>query len=107
MVRTERKAEHKPPPIEHTSHIRKTPEKLSSVLNNRTLCDITHLLDPNKRNSSDSPITFLTHTIHCHDRTHKHLLSLDLDSQVFHMQCFSLTLQLNSSSSSYPHGSRT
>ena len=54
MVRTERKAEHKPPPIEHTSHIRKTPEKLSSVLNNCTLRDITHLLDPNKRNSSDS-----------------------------------------------------
>ena len=46
MVQTEHKAEHKPPHIEHTSPIRKTPEKLSSVLNNCTLHDITHLLDP-------------------------------------------------------------
>ena len=36
MVQTEQKAEYKPPPIEHTSPIRKTPEKPSSVLNNRT-----------------------------------------------------------------------
>ena len=46
MVQTEQKAEHKPPPIEHTSPIRNTPEKLSSVLNSRTIKDITHLLDP-------------------------------------------------------------
>ena len=57
MVQTEQKAEHKTPPIEHTSTIRNTPEKLSSVLNNRTVKDITHLLDPYKRNSSDTLIT--------------------------------------------------
>ena len=54
MVQTEHKAEHKPPPIEHTSPIRNTSEKVSSVLNNRTLRDISHLLDTYKRNSSDS-----------------------------------------------------
>ena len=81
MVQTEHKAEHKPPPIEHTSPIRNTPEKFSSVLNNHTLRTITHLLDPYKRNSSDSPITTLTHIIHCFDRTHKLLESLYLDSQ--------------------------
>ena len=80
MVLTEHKAEHKPPPIEHTSPIRNTSEKLSSVLNNRTLHDLTHLLDPYKRNPSDSLITTLTHLIHCYDRTHKLLQSLDLDS---------------------------
>ena len=42
MVQTEQKVEHKPPPFEHTSPIRNTPEKLSSVLNNRTIKDITH-----------------------------------------------------------------
>ena len=46
MVQTEQKAEHNPPPVEHTSSIQNTPEKLSSVLNNRTSKDITHLLDP-------------------------------------------------------------
>ena len=46
MVQTEQKAEHKPPPIEHTSPIRNTPEKHSSVLNSRTIKDITHLLYP-------------------------------------------------------------
>ena len=60
---------------------RNTPEKLSSVLNNRTLRDITHLLDPYKRNASDSLITTLTHITHCYDRTHKLLQSLHLDSQ--------------------------
>ena len=78
---TEDKAEHEPPPNEHTSPIRNTFEKLSSVLNNRTLRDITHILDPYKRNSSDSLITTLTHIIHCYDRTHKLLQSLELDSQ--------------------------
>ena len=43
MVQTEPKAEHKPPPIEHTSPVRNTPEKLSSVFNNRTIRDITFL----------------------------------------------------------------
>ena len=81
MVQTENKAEHKPLFIEHTSPIRNTPEKRSSVLNIRTLRDITHQLDPYKRNSSDSLITTLTHIIPCYDRTHKLLQSLDLDSQ--------------------------
>ena len=52
IVQTEHKAEHKPPPTEHTSPIRNTPEKLSSVLYNRTIHDETHLLDPYNRNSS-------------------------------------------------------
>ena len=81
MVQTEHKAEHKPPPIAHTSPIRNTSENLSSVLFNRTLCYIRHLLDPYKQNSSDSLITTLTHLIHCCDRTHKLLQSLELDSQ--------------------------
>ena len=83
MVQKEHKAEHKPPPTKHTSPIRTTPEKLSSLLKNRTLtqCDITNLSDPYKRNSSNSLITTLTHTIHCYDRTHKLLQPLDLDSQ--------------------------
>ena len=81
MVQTEQKAEQKPPPIEHTSPIRNTPEKLSSILTNRTIKDITYLLDTCERNSSDTLITTLTHIIHCYDRTHKLLQSLDLDSQ--------------------------
>ena len=43
MVQIEHKAEHKPHPIEHTSPIRNTPEKLSTVLNNGILRDISHL----------------------------------------------------------------
>ena len=81
MVQAEQKADHKPPPIEHTSPFRNTPEKLSSVLSNRTLRDTTDILDPYKRHSSDSLITTLTHMIHCYDRTHKLLQSLDLDPQ--------------------------
>ena len=65
----------------HSSPIKNTPDKLSSVLNNRTLRDITNLLDPYKRNPSDTPITTLTHILHCYDRTHKLLQTLDLDSQ--------------------------
>ena len=80
MVQTENKAEHKPL-VEQTAPICTTSDKLSSILNNRTLRDITQLLDPYKRNQSDSPITTLTHLKHCHDRTHKLLKSLDLDSQ--------------------------
>ena len=41
MVQIEYTSEHKPPLNEHTSPIRNTPEKLSSVLNNRTLRNIT------------------------------------------------------------------
>ena len=81
IVQTENQSEHKPPPTELTSPIRNTSKKLSSILNNRTLRDITQLLEPYKRNPSDSLITTLTYLIHCHDRTHKFLQPLDLDSQ--------------------------
>ena len=70
MVQTENKSEHKTPLVEHTSPIRTTSDKLSSILNNRTLRDITQLLNPYKRNPCDSPITTLTHFVHCHDRAH-------------------------------------
>ena len=46
MVQTENKSQHKIPLMEHTSPIRTTSEKLSYTLNNRTLRDITQLLDP-------------------------------------------------------------
>ena len=39
------------------------------------------MLDPYKRNPSDSPITTLNHLIHCYDRTSKLLQTLNLDSQ--------------------------
>ena len=61
--------------------MKNTPDIFSSVLNNRTLRDITNLLDPYKRNPSDTPIITLTHILHCYDRTHKLLQTLDLDSQ--------------------------
>ena len=77
MVQNEPKTEHK----SHTSPIRNTPDTLSSVLNNRTLRDITNLLDPYKRTPSETPITTITHILHCYDRTHKLLQTLDLDSQ--------------------------
>ena len=77
MVQTLRKAEYK----SHSSSIRNTPEKFFSVLNNCSLRAITHLLDPCKRNTSDTLITTLTHIIHCYDRTHKLLQSLDLYPQ--------------------------
>ena len=67
MVQAEQKTEHK----SHTSPIK----------NNRTLRDITNLLEPYKRNSSETSITTLTHILHCYDRTHKLLQTLDLDSQ--------------------------
>ena len=77
MVHSEHRTEHK----SHTSPIRNTPDKLSSVLNNRTLRNITNLLDPYKRTPSETPFTTLTHILHCYDRTHKLLRTLDLDSQ--------------------------
>ena len=77
MVQAEQKTEHK----SHSSPIKNTPDKLSSVLNNRTLRDVTRLFDPYKRNPSDTPITILTHILHWYDRTHKLLQTLDLDSQ--------------------------
>ena len=77
MVQAEHKTEHK----SHSSPIKTTPDKLTSVLNNRTLRDMTNLLEPYKRNPSETPITTLTHILHCYDRTHKLLQTLDLDSQ--------------------------
>ena len=77
MVQAEQKTEHK----SHSSPIKKTPDKLSSVLNNQTFRDMTNLLEPYKLNSSETPITTLTHILHCYDRTHKLLQTLDLDSQ--------------------------
>ena len=61
MVQTEHKEEHK----SHTSPIRNTPEYLSLSLNFRTLRDITHLMDPYKRNTSDT---------HHHSHTNNTLL---------------------------------
>ena len=58
-----------------------TSEKLSNMLNNRTLKDLTQMLDPYKRNPSDSPLTTLNHLIHCHDRTSQLRQTLDLDYQ--------------------------
>ena len=80
MVQAEQKTEHK----SHASPIKNAPDKLSSVLNNRTLRDITNLLEPFNRNSSETPITTLTHILHCYDRTHALLQTLDLDSQTHH-----------------------
>ena len=74
-------AEHKPEHKSHTSLIRNTPDKLSSVMNNRTLRDLTNFLDPYKRNLPETPFTTLTHILHCYDRTHKLLQTPDLDSQ--------------------------
>ena len=81
MVQTENKSEHKFPNVEHTSPNRNTSDKLFSMLNDRTLRDITQLLDPYKQSPSDSIVTTLTHLIHYHDRTKKLLRTLDLDSQ--------------------------
>ena len=77
MVQAEQKSEHKVP----SSPRKNTPDKLSSVLNNRTLRDITNLLDPYKRTPSETLIITLTHILHCYDRTHKLLQTLDQDSQ--------------------------
>ena len=77
MVQAEQKTEHKL----HSSPIKNAPDKPSSVLNNRTFRDMTNLLEPYKRNPSETPITTLTQILHCYDRTHKLLQTLDLDSQ--------------------------
>ena len=81
MVQTEQKAERKPPTTEHTSPIRNAPEKLSYVLNDRTLRKIDHLMETYKQNSSDSAVTTLTHLVHSYERIQKLLQSLDIDSQ--------------------------
>ena len=49
------------------------------MLNSRTLKDRTQMLQPYKKNPSDSPITTLNHLIHCYDRTSKLLQTLDID----------------------------
>ena len=61
MVQAEQKSEHK----SLFSPIKNAPDKLSSVLNNRTLRDMTNLPEPHKRNPSETPITTLTHILHC------------------------------------------
>ena len=84
MVQTEQKrtySDHKSatkPPIKHSQT---TSEKLSTMLNNCTLKNLTQMLDPYKQNPSDSPITTLIRLIHCYDRISKLLQTLDLDSQ--------------------------
>ena len=77
MVQAEHKTEHKTP----SSPIKNAPDKLSFVLNNGTLRDMTNLLEPYKRNPSETPLTTLTHILHCYDRTHNFLQTLDLDCQ--------------------------
>ena len=77
MVQAEQKKEHKLP----SSPIKNPSDKLSSVLNNRTRRDITNLLDRYKPTPSETPITTHTYILHCYDRTHKLLHTLDLDSQ--------------------------
>ena len=81
-IQTEQKrssTDHKPPtiiPIKQT-----TSEKHSNMFNNRTLKDLTQMLDPHKRNPSTSPLATLNHLIHCYDRTSELLQTSDLDSQ--------------------------
>ena len=84
MVQTEQKAERKPPTTVwlnelHTSPIRNAPEKLSYVLNIRTLWAIDLSMAPYKQNTSDSTVTTLTHLVHSYERIHKLLQSLDVD----------------------------
>ena len=81
MVQTEQKKERKPPTTEHTPPIRNAPEKLSYVLNNHTLREIDHLMEPYEQNYSDTAITTLTNPVHSFERIHKLIQSLDLDSQ--------------------------
>ena len=59
----------------------KTSDKISTMLNLRTLKDLTQMLDPYKRNPSDSPVNTHKYLIHCHERTSQLLQTLDLDSQ--------------------------
>ena len=42
---------------------------------------MTKLLAPYKRTPSGTPVTILTNILHCYDRSHKLLQTLDLDSQ--------------------------
>ena len=84
MVQTEQKhtySDHKSPTKSPIKHSQTTKEKLSIMLNNRTLNDLTQMLDPYKRNPSDCPITTLNQLIHRYDKASKLLQTLDLDSQ--------------------------
>ena len=96
MVQTEQKTERKPPTTEHTSPIRNAPEKLSYVLNNRSLREIDHLMEPYKQNSSDSAVTTLTHLVHSYERIHKLLQILGLDSQRITQSLKTITSTLTS-----------
>ena len=51
------------------------------MLNNRTLKDLTQMLELYKQNPSDSPINTLNYLIHWYERTSKLLQTLDLHSQ--------------------------
>ena len=84
MVHTEQKRpfqEHKSPTKSSSKLSQTTSEKLTTMLTNRTLKELTQMLDPYKRNPSDSPIATLTHLIKCYDRILQLLQTLDLDSQ--------------------------
>ena len=56
MVQAEQKTEHK----SHASPIKNVPDKLSSVLNNRTLRDMTNLLEP----LNETPLKHLSQHSH-------------------------------------------
>ena len=90
MVQAEQKTEHKL----HSSPIKNTPDKLSSVLNNRTLRDITNLLDPYIRNPSETPIT--THTYYTamteHTNSYIHLTRLSTHHSIIpsNSNCFGI-----------------
>ena len=58
-----------------------TTDKLNNVLTSRTLRGLTYKLDPYKKNTSDSPLSTLTHILVCYDHTLKILQLLDIDSQ--------------------------
>ena len=102
MVETENKSERNFPKVEHTSPIRNTSGKLSSMLNNRTLRDKRQLPDPYKQTPSDSIITSLTHLMHCHERTENILRSFNLDSQRITQSSQAIQSALDSISSILP-----
>ena len=84
LPQTEQKhtySDHKSPTTSPIKHSQTTSEKLSTTLNNRTLKDLTQMLDPYKQNPSDSPITTPNHLLHCYDRTSEFLQTPDLGSQ--------------------------
>ena len=58
-----------------------TTDKLTNVLNSRTLCDITYKLDSYKNIPTHSSLTTLTHILECYDHTYKILQSLGIDPQ--------------------------